>query len=338
MIQIKSVQIRELRGIRDLEVNPNGRNFIVSGPNGSGKSGVVDAIQFALTGEMSRLSGKGTGGITVQRHGPHVDRRGEPAAAEVALHLTVPESGKSAVLTRNIKTAKGFHLDPDDPEIRAVIEEVAEHPEFTLTRREIIKYVLVEAGQRSKEIQALLKLEEVGSTRGVLKTAANKLSMALKTAERDVENAEDAFRRHLEVTSLAREDVFAAINPKRRTLGLPEINDLGGDASLCAGVLEGTGQQSLNRDSVLRDLEALQEAEASLVTLCKQEAETLVRDLATMEGDPALLDAITRRSFVERGLALVKDSSCPLCDTVWEDQERLKSHLQAKLARATPYP
>ena len=59
MIQIESVAIRELRGIRELEIEPDRKNFVVSGPNGSGKSGVVDAVQFALTGEMSRLTGKG---------------------------------------------------------------------------------------------------------------------------------------------------------------------------------------------------------------------------------------------------------------------------------------
>ena len=50
LIQIESVTIRELRGIRELEVNPDRKNFVISGPNGSGKSGLVDAIEFALTG------------------------------------------------------------------------------------------------------------------------------------------------------------------------------------------------------------------------------------------------------------------------------------------------
>jgi DNA repair exonuclease SbcCD ATPase subunit len=57
MILIESVTIKELRGIRDLTLTLNRSPFVISGPNGSGKSGVVDAIQFALTGEMSRLRG-----------------------------------------------------------------------------------------------------------------------------------------------------------------------------------------------------------------------------------------------------------------------------------------
>jgi hypothetical protein len=334
MIQIEGVQIRELRGIRELEIQPERRNFLVSGPNGSGKSGVVDAIQFALTGDMSRLAGKGTGGLSVHRHGPHVDRRDDPAAAEVSLRFYIPKMETSAILTRNVKNAKKFRLEPDDPRIRTVIEEVADHPELSLSRREIIKYIIVEAGQRSKEIQALLKLEEIGRTRGVLKTASNKLSIELRHAQDTVGNAADALCRHLDVSSLANADVLAAVNRHRRTLGLSEIGQLEGDTDLSAGVLEGPRQSGFNKESALRDVEALVRTEARLSTLAKDNVESLVRDLARLERDPALLEAITRRSFVDRGLALVESTRCPLCDTKWENEEELRAHLRAKLAKA----
>ena len=121
MIQIEGIGIVELRGIRELVLTPRRRNFAISGPNGSGKSGVVDAIQFGLTGEIPRLAGKGTSGLTVQKHGPHVDRRDDPAAAEVSLTLYFPDLDKTAVLTRNVKTAKTFALTPDDVGARAVL-------------------------------------------------------------------------------------------------------------------------------------------------------------------------------------------------------------------------
>lgn len=334
MIQIESVEIRELRGIRALDIEPNRKNFLVSGPNGSGKSGVVDAIQFALTGEMSRLSGKGTGGLSVNRHGPHVDRRDDPAAAEVSLSFYIPETGESAVLTRNVKNAKKFSLEPEEPEIRAAIEEVAAHPELTLSRREIIKYIIVEPGQRSKQIQALLKLEAIGHTRGVLKTASNKLSIAARQAQDAVTNADDALRRHLDVTSLGKAEVLAAVNPRRRALGLPEIRELAADIELSAGILEGVREVGFNKASAVRDVDALVRAEAGLSILAKEETRSVARDLARLEGDPALHEVITRRTLVERGLALVEDAQCPLCDTGWEDKEALKEHLRAKLAKA----
>lgn len=334
MIQIEAVTIREMRGIRDLEIKPNRKSFIVSGPNGSGKSGIVDAIQFALTGEISRLSGKGTGGLSVGRHGPHVDRRDDPSAAEVALRVFVPELNKSAVLIRNVKTAKTYRLEPNDPQIRAIIEEVGAHPELSLSRREIIKYIIVEAGERSKEIQALLKLEEIGETRGVLKTANNKLSITLGTAERDVTNADDALGRHLDVKSVTPDAILTAVNPHRRSLGLPELEVLRADTDVSAGASASTGASTFPKESALRDIKALENALASISTLAAEETTTLVADLSVLEGDPTLLETIRRRSLVEQGLDFVDGEHCPLCDLEWEDEEHLRAHLQDKIAKA----
>ena len=64
MIQIQSMSITEFRGIRNLNLSFNGDNFAVCGPNGTGKSGVVDALEFALTGNVSRLSGEGRGDLS----------------------------------------------------------------------------------------------------------------------------------------------------------------------------------------------------------------------------------------------------------------------------------
>ncbi len=334
MIQIESVTIREMRGIRELEIKPNRKNFVVSGPNGSGKSGVVDAIQFALTGEISRLTGKGTGGLTVQRHGPHVARRDDPAVAEVSLGLYVPDTNKSAVLTRTVKTARQFRLEPEDPAIRAVIEEAAQHPELSLSRREIIKYIIVEAGQRSQEIQALLKLEEIGAIRGVLKTVGNKLSITHRIAKEKVTAANDALRRHLALTELSAERILSAVNPHRRILGLPEIGALTSDTRLSTGLMERSPQPPFDKQSAVRDVAALQDAVATFHTLATEEAARIVVDLDVLGSDPDLLEAITRRSLIERGLALVEGARCPLCDVEWEEEEQLKAHLKAKLAKS----
>jgi RecF/RecN/SMC N terminal domain len=332
VIQIESVDIRELRGIRTLEISPARKSFVISGPNGSGKSGVVDAIQFGLTGDMSRLAGKGTGGLTVQRHGPHVDKRDDPEAAEVLLTLFVPGAAKPVVLKRNVKTAKVFTLTPDDPQVRAVLAEVAQHPELTLSRREIIKYILVEAGERSKEIQALLKLDDVGAIRSVLQTAKNKLSTRHSGARTDLASAEDALRRHLDVGPLSPAEIVAAVTPHRKLLGLAEIQEFGPDTVLNAGVLESGAQPPFNKQSALRDVHGLSEARAGFATLGKKEGTAIVKDIATLESDAALLQAVTRRAFVERGLTLVDGPFCPLCDTEWDDMQHLKKHLQAKLA------
>ena len=334
MIQVEAVEIAELRGIRELRLTPSRRNFVISGPNGSGKSGVVDAIQFGLTGEMSRLAGKGTGGLSVQKHGPHVDRRDDPTLAEVSLTLYFPDLDKTAVLTRNVKTSKTFTLTPDDGAARRILQEVARHPELTLSRREIIKYILVEAGERSKEIQALLKLEEIGGVRAVLKTARNKIISEHTTAQKDAVNAADALRRHLDIQQLVAGDIVAAVNARRQVLGLLAIDQLALNTVLNAGAADAGSQATFHKATAIRDLDALKQAQDGFAALGAGEVASILADIGRLEDDPALLEALRQRSFVERGLALLRGTRCPLCDAEWEEEEHLRKHLQAKLAKS----
>src|SRR5258705_11858819 len=101
---MESVHIEEVRGIRLLDLDLQKSTFAISGPNGSGKSGVIDAIEFALTGQISRLMGRGTKGLSIAEHGPHVDKVKFPDAAFVRLKVFLTDLGKSATVTRRVKS------------------------------------------------------------------------------------------------------------------------------------------------------------------------------------------------------------------------------------------
>ena len=64
----------------------------------------------------------------------------------------------------------------------AAFAEIADHPEIALSRREILRFILVEPTKRSEEIQTILKLDEIGDTRSAFNTAQNKLQTASQTA------------------------------------------------------------------------------------------------------------------------------------------------------------
>ena len=151
MFKIESVLIEETRGIRKLEIFPKKNNFSISGPNGSGKSGVVDAIEFGLTGDIKRLAGSGTKGLSVLTHGPHVDKVDEPDTAVVRMNLYLTKLGKSVQISRCIKTPKIVDIQPDEPDILKTVNEIARHPEITLARRDIIRFILVGPAERSKD-------------------------------------------------------------------------------------------------------------------------------------------------------------------------------------------
>jgi hypothetical protein len=334
VIKLETAHIEEVRGIRKLDIDFRKEKFAISGPNGSGKSGVIDAIEFGLTGQIGRLIGRGTGGLSVAEHGPHVDKTRFPDAAFVRLQVYMTELDKSVTITRKISAPKKPRIEPSDDDVKTALSEVAEHPEIALSRREILRFILVEPTKRSEEIQAILKLDEIGQTRGALNTAQNRLQRDQKAAEAAVASSRTALQTHLQIATLRSEDVSAAINQRRALLGLMEISEMTADTKLDAGLSSAASTSEFNKRSALRDLGALSDAAEGFPTLAVADAAAILADLARLEADPSLFAALQRRAFIEKGLELVDGAECPLCDAEWEDEQHLRDHLTAKLLKS----
>lgn len=333
MIQIEAVHIEEFRGIPLLDLTFASRSFVVFGPNGSGKSGVVDAIDFALTGTIARLSGPGTSGLTVLKFGPHVHQRDNAGVAKVSLTLRDTVCGQVAVLTRGVKTANKYALEPDTPEMRAAVEYARQHPELTLSRREIIKYVVTEPGKRAQEVQALLKLDRIDETRRLLRTAQSKTTAEAGRAESEVAAAEDGMRRHLDLTTLLTAEVTAAINKRRVVLGLDPLEAVTIETDLDADAAGDGSESAFNKTSAVGDVQSLVDwlADTAPLTIAVDELTTALDEL---RADPTILIALQHRSLVEAGIDLLSEAVCPLCDTTWPDIEALRAHLADKLTRS----
>jgi hypothetical protein len=334
MIKLETIHIEEMRGIKKLDLDFQKKTFAIYGPNGSGKSGVIDAIEFALTGQIGRLTGRGTKGLTVGQHGPHVDKVKFPDAPFVELKVFLSDLNKSVTIRRMISSPKKFTVVPEDAALLAALADVAEHPEITLSRREILRFILVEPAKRSEEIQALLRLEDIGETRSTLNTAQNRLVTAYNEADALVKSRKSALQLHLQIPVMKPALLLEAVNKRRKVLGLPEIDELKKETKLDEGLVAGVGAADLNKESALRDIRALVEAEQKSGDLGKKEVQAIVADLSKIEDDPSLLAALQQRDFVEKGLSLVDKAECPLCDAPWLDTEHLKDHLKEKLAKS----
>src|SRR5580698_3095310 len=114
MIKLEFAHIEEIRGIRKMEIDFGGETFAISGPNGSGKSGVIDAIEFGLTGQIGRLTGRGTKSLSVSEHGPHIDAKQFPDAAHVTLRVRLAGIAKPVTITRNVKSPSKPKIVPPD--------------------------------------------------------------------------------------------------------------------------------------------------------------------------------------------------------------------------------
>src|SRR5690348_8134188 len=151
MIKVLKLEARDFRGVRNLTIDFRGENFAICGRNGTGKSGIVDALEFGLTGNISRLSGRGTGDISLKEHAPHVDSRNRPDKATVKLTVRVPNIETPVTIERSVREPLAPVITPSRPAILEALQQVAIHPEFALSRRELIKYVLSTPGDRATE-------------------------------------------------------------------------------------------------------------------------------------------------------------------------------------------
>ena len=305
-----------------LKLALHGDNFAVCGPNGTGKSGVVDAIEFGLTGSVSRLSGKGTAGISVEDHGPHVDHRNRPDMAHVAIKVHIASLGQDVTIERSVKNANAPTITPSSPQILQVLDSVASHPEFVLSRRELIQYVLATPGDRSKEIQSLLRLERVEVLRGTLQKIANASQRAVEPLKRERDVARDALLTALDVPRLSEDEVLAAANAQRKFLELPPLSALTATTSLRDG-LEAVGKekgvQAVPKAQALADLARLRELlQRSTGPEERKRRADIIEELDALRQDPAVESSVARERFLQIALDQVESELCPVCDMPWD--------------------
>ncbi|MFI5195891.1 MAG: AAA family ATPase [Chitinophagales bacterium] len=337
MILVDQIRIKEFRGIRDITLILKGKNFAICGPNGTGKSGVVDALEFALTGNISRLSGGGTGAISLKKHAPHVDYRDDPGKATVKVNLRIPSLGNKMVsIERNVKNALSPIIIPDTQDVLEVLTQLENHPEFVLSRRELIAYVLAQPVKRSQEIQALLQLNKVGELRNTFKTISNSCNGDYTALKKVSDAAGDNLAKALDITELKSENILHAANTRRTILGLPLIDTFTATTMLSDGlttIAKASTAPKINKAEALLDFKNIRQLlQVWGKQLFIEQCEEAQKELSTLANDPAIAGGISKDQFLRNAISYLTERACPVCDTEWEIVT-LRGLLEGKLKR-----
>lgn len=335
-MKILELEIHNVRGIRDILLTPNGKNLVVWGPNGSGKSAVVDALDFLLTGKITRLTGKGTGGLSLNKHGPHVDCKPEEAIVRAKIQLA---NMKTPIeIKRCIGNPAEIECDKAALPYLEPIMALAKHGQHVLTRREILRYITAEGGTRAEEIQELLSISEVEDIRKSLVRVQNDFSKELQLAQKNLDKAKSAVSATIQEASFSEEALINVINQSRAVFGAglvtrPFSSELKSGIKLPTAVVS---ERSVNTTLFQNDVSNLQ-----TVLLEKNQSEIAENDeqlraiLQIIKSNPSLWKSITQQQLVALGKSLIvdDDTACPLCDIAWPVGE-LGKHLNDKLASA----
>jgi len=330
-MRLLELEIHNVRGIRDLVIKPGGNNLVIYGPNGSGKSAVVDAIDFLLTGEMSRLTGPGTAGITLRKHGPHID--GEAKDSEVAATIMLPDVAEPVRLKRCIAQPKVVQCDEGAEMHVQWLESLAHRGQHMLTRRDILRFVAAEAGTRAREIQEVLNISEVEAIRKALVTARGDLAKETELAARAVEKAKGAVIATTGDKAFDASVVLEHVNKHRETLGGGPV-ERATDAELkrdLAAPSTASAAPQVSLKLVQRDLQNLREVvDEEEKSRTAQAHDELVSSLEALRSSPESIRALAVLELTQLGMELIDESgSCPLCDTPWPPGKLLE-HLEQR--------
>lgn len=335
-MRLLELEIHNFRGIKHLLLDIRGKNFVIYGPNGSGKSGVVDAIEFLLVGKISRLSGSGTNGITINKHGSHIDC--DPKEASIRAVFKLPEIVEPVELRRTVGDFDKLGCNKDStPQLDKIIN-MAQRGHFVLTRRDILKYIVSQAGTRAQEIQELLNILEIENIRKVLVRAKNDLDRKYKAAKFPINEAEGAIKATLQLKTFREDTVLRIINEKRKILGGEPISsvrssELKARLSLSTVAFD----RSISIDTIDADIKTIQKTLKDQIdesTSVGSMDNQLRLSVSRIKSNPYLLRSLSSLELIELGLKLIDEKgSCPLCDKGWPPG-KLNDYLIKRLSDA----
>ena len=325
-MKINSLTITDFRGIRHLTIPLESRSAVIWGDNGVGKSGVVDAVDFLLRGDVTRLSGRGAGGLSLLRHGPHV--RAKPEHAQVDAEVILDDGAKYQV-SRSVSQPNALVADPAvSPEFL----RVSGRGQHLLTRRDILSVVTVPPGDRSAQINELLNLSPIEQVRRHLVTMRNTAAAADTAANDRVAQQRIRLAAIAGVPVYDHDAIVRAINEQRRLLALDPIATLDDDATAGAPPTRPLDEAAARRVSARAAVSTLAE-----LLVAPQLLAEVRRDFEDgCDASDSLLTIVdyerilSLAAVVTGGISLLDGTGiCPLCDTQW-DAERLADHLKRK--------
>jgi len=308
----------------DLTIDVGKKNFVVCGPNGTGKSGVVDAIGFALSGDISRLSGKGQGAVSVKKHAPHVDYRNSPDEAVVVLEGTIAKTGEEFSITRTVGDSKNPVITPNTNTVNDTLGELGRHKNSTLSRRELIQYVLSTPGDRAAEIQALLQLNFLSDTRKNLQKISNTCARKFNLLKEERDSAGKNLASAAGIPLLKIQALLEEVNKRRSILELPKIVKLEANTSVKDGLTVVTEKttKGVSKSIAQTDLETLDSDLSEFTSQATKDHTLTISDrLEALRKGGEFEEGVNKQSLLTLALDIFDEELCPVCETIWKPEE-----------------
>lgn len=329
-MKVNKIKIVSFRGIVNFDQELSLKTQVITGPNGTGKSGIIDAFDFLMTGDLQRLSGEGTSGLSIDEHGKHIDKD----IKDVFVEAEIVDGSNTFSIKRKLQDKK-LELVSGNKTAFEATQEKMNAGQFLLSRRELLKFIACTGKDRSEEIQALLDTSGIERIRTNLAGAVTSLDRKAQGSRSSIETTLSSVNSYLKLagnadSNLRREE----INKIRKALNKPEITnwtpetDIVADIQAVPTVTATTHKKSIygawlddcRSDKNPIPLNAKSESVKELIAAEAKKISEISNFSRLIQSD----------ELVDLGSKLLGNTNtCPLCDTLWEGKN-LSNYLKEK--------
>ena len=328
-MKIQKIKITSFRGIPDeFECILKGNSLVVTGDNGTGKSGIIDAVDFLLTGKIKRLSGEGTKGISQELYGHHIDKEKKDTKIEAEIQF----NNQHLTIQRFLTQPKKLHKITGSTSVFNDLKNFLEVGQFSLSRRELLKFIICTDQDRSKAIQELLDISEIEKVRKIINQSYKKLKDNHGSLNTNIQREHENIKNALELEPSAQiSEIRQKINEYREKLKSEKITQWEQDTDILSGIsLKNISSTiSLNKNNFEQILKFLDQKNESV----KADKNLLIQIIKDIRNIKSFEELTKTNDLVALGMKLLTDNTCPLCDINWREKN-LCDYLKSKLEKA----
>jgi len=301
MPRIKTLTVKDFRGIREATLPFDGRCIVLLGENGAGKSSFVDALEFFFASRVSHL--EGAQGVSTSRHAPHIRATPEDTLVEVEFD----PGGKAT------RTFAGLSSVPE-----AIKDYLAlgANSAFILRRKNLLDFILAQPAPRYEQLAAIIGVSDLDKTERALMQARDDLLAQKEAIERQIQVEEEKLRALLGSVVKDDEQILVALNLKLSTLQQPPLGSLDeAETRKVAAVTRSRSPEDTQRAVRVQSMATLASGLRNMSGL-SEEYRRLWTAVEQLQQSTAQMREILFQEVLASGCRLIKDYSldyCPLC-------------------------
>jgi energy-coupling factor transporter ATP-binding protein EcfA2 len=302
MPRIKTLTVKDFRGIREATLSFDGRCIVLLGENGAGKSSFVDALEFFFAGKVSHL--EGAQGVSTSRHAPHI--RATPEDTIVEVEFDHPSD----------KVTRTFAGLSSIPETIKDYLALGANSTFILRRKNLLDFILAQPAPRYEQLAAIIGVSDLDKTERALMQARDDLLAQREAIERQIQAEEKKLHDLLDSVVKNDEQILVALNLKLLALQQSPLGSLSeAETRKVAAVTRSRSPQDTQRAVKVQNMATLASSLRNASGLAEGYHKLWVA-VEQLQQNAAQIREILFQEVLASGRRLIKDYGldyCPVC-------------------------